>query len=102
MCRRHDKQATPTGRKRTGLDNPLHWCNCCRVARVSPRRRAGDATEAVLDSLMALSRAVIALTTNLAIAKGGRIDFAPEWFDVDSDATPDGSKPASASNLAKS
>ena len=36
----------------------------------------------------------------VAIAKGGRIDFAPEWFDVESDATPDGSKPAAASNLA--
>ena len=37
---------------------------------------------------------------NLAIAKGGRIDFQPEWFDVSSDATPDGSKPAPAANLA--
>ena len=26
---------------------------------------------------------MIALTSNIAIAKGGRIDFEPEWFDID-------------------
>jgi hypothetical protein len=44
---------------------------------------------------VALADAVIALTANLAIAQGKkkgqncRIDFKPEWFDVDSDETPE-------------
>jgi hypothetical protein len=48
---------------------------------------------------VALADAVIALTSNLAIAQGGRLDFQHEWFDVESNATPDGSKPAPAANL---
>ncbi len=45
--------------------------------------------------IVALADAVIALTANLAIAQGKkkgqncRIDFKPEWFDVDSDETPE-------------
>lgn len=69
-----------------------HWAWCIR--NPAPEHKPRCKPE------VALADAVIALTTNLAIAKGGRIDFAPEWFDVDSDATPDGSKPAAASNLA--
>ncbi|MEE3220142.1 MAG: hypothetical protein VX257_07755, partial [Planctomycetota bacterium] len=48
---------------------------------------------------VALADAVIALTANLAIAQGkateqnARIDFAPEWFDIDSDETPEGEPP---------
>ena len=42
---------------------------------------------------VALADAVIALTTNIAAKNGERIDFKPEWFDPDSDATPDGDKP---------
>lgn len=49
---------------------------------------------------VALGDAVIALTCNVAMkngraGKGGFIEFKEEWFDVDSDATPDGSKPKS-------
>ena len=48
---------------------------------------------------VSLADAVIALTANLAIAQGkateqnARIDFAPEWFDIDSDETPEGEPP---------
>jgi predicted dehydrogenase len=48
---------------------------------------------------VALADAVIALTANLAIARGketeqnARIDFAPEWFDIDSDETPESEEP---------
>ena len=37
--------------------------------------------------------AVIALTTNIAIRENRRIEFKPEWFDIDSDETPEGIKP---------
>ena len=37
---------------------------------------------------VALSRTVCALTANLAIAQQQRIEFQPEWFDVDSDEVP--------------
>jgi predicted dehydrogenase len=69
-----------------------HWAWCIR--NPAPEHKPRCKPE------VALADAIIALTTNLAIAKGGRIDFAPEWFDVESDATPDGSKPAPAANLA--
>ena len=42
---------------------------------------------------MAMADAIIALTTNLAASTTGRIDFKPEWFDPDSDETPEGVKP---------
>ncbi len=44
---------------------------------------------------VALGDAVIALTTNIAIATGrkSRIEFKHEWFDIDSDETPEGIKP---------
>jgi predicted dehydrogenase len=69
-----------------------HWAWCIR--NPSPENRPRCKPE------VALADAVIALTTNIAIAQGGRIDFQPEWFDPASDATPDGSKPAPAANLA--
>ena len=69
-----------------------HWAWCIR--NPDPEHQPRCKPE------VALADAVIALTSNLAIAKGGRIDFKPEWFDIDSDATPDGSKPAPAANLA--
>ncbi len=44
---------------------------------------------------VALGDAVIALTTNVALrnpAQSSRIEFQHEWFDIDRDETPDGSK----------
>jgi len=46
---------------------------------------------------VALADAVIALTTNIAIAKRERIEFKNEWFEIDSDETPDGQKPVALS-----
>jgi hypothetical protein len=45
---------------------------------------------------VALGDAVIALTSNVAIeralaGKGGYVAFREEWYDMDSDETPDGS-----------
>ena len=67
-----------------------HWAWCIRnpapenMPRCKPEVALGDA--------------VIALTATLAIhnsQKGGAgyVQFDPEWFNVDSDATPDGSRP---------
>ena len=42
---------------------------------------------------IALGDAVIALTTNIAIRENRRIEFKKEWFDIDSDETPDGESP---------
>lgn len=42
---------------------------------------------------VALADAVIALTTNLAMQRRSLIEFKDEWFDIDSDETPEGEKP---------
>ncbi|MBL9125710.1 MAG: gfo/Idh/MocA family oxidoreductase, partial [Planctomycetaceae bacterium] len=43
---------------------------------------------------VALGDAVIALTSNLAIRGQKQIDFKPEWFDINSDETPEGVTPS--------
>ncbi len=50
---------------------------------------------------VAMADAVIALTSNISIRENRRIDFKKEWFDIDSDDTPEGNKPRSMSELAK-
>lgn len=42
---------------------------------------------------IAMTDAVIALTTNMAVREGKRIEFKKEWFDLESDETPEGVKP---------
>jgi predicted dehydrogenase len=62
-----------------------HWAWCIRnrspenLPRCHPKVAMGDA--------------VIALVTNMAARQGKRIDFKEEWFDIDSDETPEGVKP---------
>jgi predicted dehydrogenase len=62
-----------------------HWAFCVRnrdpenLPRCTPQVALGDA--------------VIALTTNMAARQGARIEFKKEWFDIDSDETPEGEKP---------
>lgn len=41
------------------------------------------------DGKVGLADAVMALTANLAMRRGKRIEFKPEWFDPASDATPE-------------
>jgi predicted dehydrogenase len=45
---------------------------------------------------VAMADAIIALTTNIAIRDGQRIEFKPEWFDINNDETPEGVKPSVA------
>ena len=49
---------------------------------------------------VALADAVIALTSNIAMARNKRIEFRREWFDIDSDETPDNRPPRGGSELA--
>ena len=42
----------------------------------------------------AMADAIIALTTNIAIKEKRRIDFKLEWFDINSDETPEGIAPS--------
>jgi len=51
---------------------------------------------------VALGDAVIALTANIAAKEGRRIVFDEEWFDPESDATPEGVKPDTSRDLYKS
>lgn len=48
---------------------------------------------------VALADAVIALTSNIAMDTNTRIEFKPEWFDPESDATPEGIKPRKAADI---
>ncbi|MCE9556345.1 MAG: gfo/Idh/MocA family oxidoreductase, partial [Planctomycetes bacterium] len=62
-----------------------HWAWSIRNPGQTPLPRCGPA--------VALGDAVIALTTNLAIAQRKRIEFDPDWFDFEKDATPEGEAP---------
>ncbi|HUT11323.1 MAG TPA: Gfo/Idh/MocA family oxidoreductase, partial [Thermoguttaceae bacterium] len=62
-----------------------HWAWCIR--NPAPENRPRCHPE------VALGDAVIALTTNIAAKQGRRIQFDEEWFDIDSDATPEGEAP---------
>ncbi len=65
-----------------------HWAYCIRNPAPENQPRCYPA--------VAMGDAVIALTANLALTnsrngKGGYIKYEESWFDIDSDATPDGS-----------
>ena len=62
-----------------------HWAWCIRNPAKENQPRCHPK--------LALGDAVIALTTNIAAKQGERIEFKKEWFEIDSDETPDGSKP---------
>ncbi|NLS96578.1 MAG: Gfo/Idh/MocA family oxidoreductase [Planctomycetaceae bacterium] len=66
-----------------------HWVCCIRE---NPEAK-DDGPLPHCHPKVAIADAVIALTTNLAAAGPGRIDFKKEWFDIDSDETPEGVKP---------
>ncbi|HEY2892668.1 MAG TPA: Gfo/Idh/MocA family oxidoreductase [Pirellulales bacterium] len=85
-------EAAAVGKK--ALDGPVsrgyteeleHWAWCIRNpdSKNQPRCRPK----------VALGDAVIALTTNIAIRENRRIEFKKEWFDIDSDETPEGIAP---------
>ena len=63
-----------------------HWAWCVRNPDPRSQPRCGPK--------VALGDAVIALTTNIAAREGKRIEFQKEWFDPDSDETPEGIAPS--------
>ena len=66
-----------------------HWAWCIRVnpknkdKKLQPRCKPD----------VALTDAVIALVTNQAAIKGGKMNFEENWFKIDSDETPEGIAP---------
>ncbi len=85
-------EAAAVGKK--ALDGPVsrgyteeleHWAWCIRNPDPNHQPRCKPK--------VALGDAVIALTTNIAIRENRRIEFKKEWFEIDSDETPEGVKP---------
>ena len=62
-----------------------HWAWCIR--NPAPENKPRCYPE------VAMGDAIIALVTNMAAREGKRIEFKNEWFQVDSDETPEGIKP---------
>jgi predicted dehydrogenase len=85
-------QAATAGHTSRGYREEIeHWAWCVRNPDSGNKPRCTPE--------VALGDAVIALTSNLAVAKGERIEFKPEWFDIDRTETPDGSTPREASQV---
>jgi predicted dehydrogenase len=63
-----------------------HWAWCIRHPDPSNQPHCGPK--------VAMGDAVIALTTNMAARKGQRIEFKKEWFDINSDETPENVPPS--------
>jgi len=62
-----------------------HWAWCIRNPAKENKPRCHPE--------VAMGDAIIALTTNMAAREGSRVDFKEEWFDINSDATPENVKP---------
>ena len=80
-----DSKAAPS---RGYTEEMEHWAWCIR--NPSPENQPRCKPE------VAIADAVIALVSNIALANPTtqpRIEFKPEWFDIDSDDTPEGIKP---------
>ena len=86
------KAADPGDVSRGYTEEIEHWAWCIRNRAPENQPRCKP--------VVALGDAVIALTCNVAMknaaaGQGGYVQFKEEWFDVNSDETPDGSKPRS-------
>ncbi|MGA2031717.1 MAG: Gfo/Idh/MocA family oxidoreductase [Thermoguttaceae bacterium] len=86
--------AHPSAASSSGKEAPVskgyaeeleHWAWCIR--HPAPQNQPRCRPE------VALGDAVIALVTNMAARQGKRIEFKEEWFDIDSDDTPEDVKP---------
>ncbi len=83
--------ATPVDVSRGYREEIEHWAWCIR--NPSPENQPK------CNPKVAMADAIIALTTNIAIEEQRRIEFQPEWFDIDNDATPEGDVPRELSKL---
>ena len=95
---RHDRKAAaarrpPSARRRSNRPvEPRLYRGDRALGLVHPQSRS-ERTSRSASPKVAMADAVIALTTNIAIRENRRIEFKPEWFDIDSDETPEGIKP---------
>jgi predicted dehydrogenase len=83
--------ATPEDISRGYREEIEDWAWC--ILNPSPENQPKCMPE------VALADAVIALTSNIAMRENRRIEFNPEWFDKDSDETPEGQPPRPLSEL---
>lgn len=58
-----------------------HWAWCIRNPAPEHQPKCGPK--------VAMADAIIALTSNIAMKQGKRIEFKKEWFDIDAEATPE-------------
>lgn len=76
------KQALEAGPVSRGYTEEIeHWAWCIR--NPAPENQPKCKPE------VAIADAIIALVSNQAIAEKRAIEFKPEWFDIDNDATPE-------------
>ena len=83
--------ATPKDVSRGYREEIEHWAWCIRNPAPENQPKCKPS--------VALADAVIALTSNIAMREGKRIEFNKGWFDIDNDETPDGSTPKQASDV---
>ena len=74
-----------SGTSRGYTEEIEHWAWCIRNRDPANKLRCNEE--------VGLADAVIALVANKAMRAEERIDFKPEWFDIDSDDTPENIKP---------
>ncbi|MEE9601805.1 MAG: Gfo/Idh/MocA family oxidoreductase [Thermoguttaceae bacterium] len=84
--------AIPSEVSRGYAEEIEHWAWCIKNPSPEHQPKCRPA--------VALADAVVALTSNIAMAENRRIEFQPEWFDSESNATPDGKAPRGVSELA--
>ena len=85
-------QAASAGPVSRGYKEEIeHWAWCIR--NPDPKNKPHCTPE------VALGDAVIALTSNLAIAKNQQIKFDPAWFDPARSETPEGKPPRQAAEV---
>jgi predicted dehydrogenase len=73
--------ATPKNVSRGYREEIEHWAWCIRNPDPANRPRCTP--------VVAMADAIIALTSNIAMRQGKRIDFNQDWFHMDSPATPE-------------
>lgn len=95
------EQATAGPVSRGYTEELEHWIWCIRELERESKGKSDFKPYENLDPIqlprcqpkVAMADAVIALTSNIAMAERRHIDYKPEWFDIFSDETPEGVKP---------
>ena len=84
--------ATPKDVSRGYREEIEHWAWCIR--NPAPEHQVKCTPK------VAMADAVIALVSNMAMKQNQRIEFKKEWFEIESDETPEGVAPRSLDSLA--